>query len=29
MGIAKGKWGTLLDALIDFKNLCDSGAPVD
>ncbi len=25
MGITKGKWGTLLDALIDFKNLYDAG----
>ena len=26
MGITKGKWGTLLDALIDFKELYDAGA---
>ncbi|MFJ4520133.1 Orn/Lys/Arg decarboxylase N-terminal domain-containing protein [Streptomyces sp. NPDC088810] len=29
MGITKGKWGTLLDALMDFKALYDSGAPLD
>ncbi|MEU3554309.1 Orn/Lys/Arg decarboxylase N-terminal domain-containing protein [Streptomyces fragilis] len=29
MGITKGKWGTLLDALMDFKDLYDSGAPLD
>ncbi|MFC6094002.1 Orn/Lys/Arg decarboxylase N-terminal domain-containing protein [Saccharothrix lopnurensis] len=28
MGITKGKWGTLLDALTDFKNLHDRGAPL-
>ena len=28
MGITKGKWGTLLDALIDFKKLYDSNAPL-
>ncbi|MCP3802813.1 arginine decarboxylase [Allokutzneria sp. A3M-2-11 16] len=28
MGITKGKWGTLLDALTDFKNLYDASAPV-
>jgi arginine decarboxylase len=28
MGITKGKWGTLLDALIEFKSLYDSGAPL-
>jgi arginine decarboxylase len=28
MGITKGKWGTLLDALLDFKHLYDSGVPV-
>ncbi|WP_033442203.1 Orn/Lys/Arg decarboxylase N-terminal domain-containing protein [Saccharothrix sp. NRRL B-16314] len=28
MGITKGKWGTLLDALLDFKSLYDSGATV-
>ncbi len=26
MGITKGKWGTLLDALMDFKALYDDGA---
>ncbi|MEU5513371.1 Orn/Lys/Arg family decarboxylase [Streptomyces griseoaurantiacus] len=29
MGITKGKWGTLLDALMDFKQLYDEGAPLD
>ncbi|MGK5533003.1 Orn/Lys/Arg decarboxylase N-terminal domain-containing protein [Streptomyces sp. URMC 129] len=29
MGITKGKWGTLLDALTDFKALYDEGAPLD
>ncbi|MEV6906917.1 Orn/Lys/Arg decarboxylase N-terminal domain-containing protein [Amycolatopsis sp. NPDC051071] len=29
MGITKGKWGTLLDALMDFKNLYDTGAALD
>jgi arginine decarboxylase len=28
MGITKGKWGTLLDALLDFKNLFDADATV-
>ncbi|WP_309115429.1 Orn/Lys/Arg decarboxylase N-terminal domain-containing protein [Saccharothrix sp.] len=28
MGITKGKWGTLLDALLDFKSLYDRGAAV-
>lgn len=28
MGITKGKWGTLLDALTDFKCLYDDEAPV-
>jgi arginine decarboxylase len=28
MGITKGKWGTLLDALTDFKQLHDEGAPL-
>ncbi|MDI5979874.1 Orn/Lys/Arg decarboxylase N-terminal domain-containing protein [Amycolatopsis magusensis] len=28
MGITKGKWGTLIDALLDFKALYDSGATV-
>ncbi|MFD7660680.1 Orn/Lys/Arg decarboxylase N-terminal domain-containing protein, partial [Actinosynnema sp. NPDC059797] len=28
MGITKGKWGTLLDALTDFKQLHDDGAPL-
>lgn len=28
MGITKGKWGTLLDALLDFKALYDKGAAV-
>ncbi|MFI9815169.1 Orn/Lys/Arg family decarboxylase [Saccharothrix variisporea] len=28
MGITKGKWGTLLDALLDFKALYDRGAAV-
>lgn len=27
MGITKGKWGTLLDALMDFKALYDEDAP--
>ncbi|MGR4878084.1 Orn/Lys/Arg decarboxylase N-terminal domain-containing protein [Streptomyces sp. LARHCF249] len=29
MGITKGKWGTLLDALMDFKALYDANAPLD
>jgi arginine decarboxylase len=29
MGITKGKWGTLLDALMDFKHLYDNDAPLD
>ncbi|MFJ7148030.1 Orn/Lys/Arg decarboxylase N-terminal domain-containing protein [Streptomyces sp. NPDC100445] len=29
MGITKGKWGTLLDALMDFKALYDGAAPLD
>ncbi|NEW72615.1 Orn/Lys/Arg family decarboxylase [Streptomyces rhizosphaericus] len=29
MGITKGKWGTLLDALMDFKTLYDADAPLD
>ncbi|WP_424887214.1 Orn/Lys/Arg decarboxylase N-terminal domain-containing protein [Streptomyces sp. XH2] len=29
MGITKGKWGTLLDALMDFKALHDDGALLD
>ncbi|WP_406004955.1 arginine decarboxylase [Streptomyces sp. NBC_00637] len=29
MGITKGKWGTLLDALMDFKALYDQDAPLD
>ncbi|WP_228973095.1 Orn/Lys/Arg decarboxylase N-terminal domain-containing protein [Streptomyces sp. DH12] len=29
MGITKGKWGTLLDALTDFKSLFDADAEVD
>ncbi|WP_171170753.1 Orn/Lys/Arg decarboxylase N-terminal domain-containing protein [Streptomyces sp. I05A-00742] len=29
MGITKGKWGTLLDALMDFKALHDADAPLD
>ncbi|GAA1288898.1 Orn/Lys/Arg decarboxylase N-terminal domain-containing protein [Saccharothrix xinjiangensis] len=28
MGITKGKWGTLLDALTDFKQLHDADAPL-
>jgi arginine decarboxylase len=28
MGITKGKWGTLLDALMDFKTLYDTDAPL-
>jgi len=28
MGITKGKWGTLIDALIDFKNAYDAGLPL-
>ncbi|WP_416974791.1 Orn/Lys/Arg decarboxylase N-terminal domain-containing protein [Streptomyces sp. 4F14] len=28
MGITKGKWGTLIDALTDFKALYDAGAPL-
>lgn len=29
MGITKGKWGTLLDALMDFKDHYDSDVPLD
>jgi hypothetical protein len=29
MGITKGKWGTLLDALMDFKTLYDQQAPLE
>ncbi|QLH19508.1 Orn/Lys/Arg decarboxylase N-terminal domain-containing protein [Streptomyces sp. Rer75] len=29
MGITKGKWGTLLDALMDFKSLYDEDTPLD
>ncbi|QIY53635.1 arginine decarboxylase [Streptomyces sp. RPA4-5] len=29
MGITKGKWGTLMDALMDFKSLYDSNAPLE
>ncbi|MET8615482.1 Orn/Lys/Arg decarboxylase N-terminal domain-containing protein [Streptomyces misionensis] len=29
MGITKGKWGTLMDALMDFKALHDSDAPLE
>ncbi|AIV37994.1 Orn/Lys/Arg decarboxylase N-terminal domain-containing protein [Streptomyces sp. CCM_MD2014] len=29
MGITKGKWGTLLDALMDFKDLYDGDAPLE
>jgi arginine decarboxylase len=29
MGITKGKWGTLLDALMDFKALYDKDVPLD
>ncbi|MCF3179947.1 arginine decarboxylase [Streptomyces polychromogenes] len=29
MGITKGKWGTLMDALMDFKALYDTDAPLD
>ncbi|MGW4684697.1 Orn/Lys/Arg family decarboxylase [Streptomyces sp. NPDC004244] len=29
MGITKGKWGTLMDALMDFKALYDEDAPLD
>ncbi len=29
MGITKGKWGTLLDALMDFKALYDANTPLD
>ncbi|WP_067460431.1 Orn/Lys/Arg decarboxylase N-terminal domain-containing protein [Actinomadura macra] len=28
IGITKGKWGTLIDALIDFKNAYDDGTPL-
>ena len=28
MGITKGKWGTLIDALLDFKTLHDNGTPL-
>ncbi|AWT47177.1 MULTISPECIES: Orn/Lys/Arg decarboxylase N-terminal domain-containing protein [Streptomyces] len=29
MGITKGKWGTLMDALMDFKALYDDDTPLD
>ncbi|SED65788.1 arginine decarboxylase [Streptomyces sp. 2112.3] len=29
MGITKGKWGTLMDALMDFKTLYDHDAPLE
>ncbi|HET6858507.1 MAG TPA: Orn/Lys/Arg decarboxylase N-terminal domain-containing protein [Streptomyces sp.] len=29
MGITKGKWGTLLDALMDFKSLYDAATPLE
>ncbi|MEU5420072.1 Orn/Lys/Arg decarboxylase N-terminal domain-containing protein [Streptomyces sp. NPDC020667] len=29
MGITKGKWGTLMDALMDFKALHDEDAPLE
>ncbi|NSC25383.1 arginine decarboxylase [Streptomyces albus subsp. chlorinus] len=29
MGITKGKWGTLMDALMDFKTLHDTDAPLE
>nr|WP_254716744.1 hypothetical protein [Actinomadura sp. WMMB 499] len=29
MGITKGKWGTLIDALFDFKNAYDDAAALD
>ncbi|MFH8978614.1 Orn/Lys/Arg decarboxylase N-terminal domain-containing protein [Streptomyces sp. NPDC017890] len=29
MGITKGKWGTLLDALMDFKDLYDGDTPLE
>lgn len=29
LGTTKGKWGTLIDALVDFKNAYDNGAPVE
>ncbi|MEU2080547.1 Orn/Lys/Arg decarboxylase N-terminal domain-containing protein [Streptomyces albus] len=29
MGITKGKWGTLIDALMDFKALHDADAPLE
>ncbi|MCX5195528.1 arginine decarboxylase [Streptomyces sp. NBC_00249] len=29
MGITKGKWGTLLDALMDFKALYDADTPLE
>ncbi len=29
MGITKGKWGTLMDALMDFKALYDEDAPLE
>ncbi|GGU47239.1 Orn/Lys/Arg decarboxylase N-terminal domain-containing protein [Streptomyces lavendofoliae] len=29
MGITKGKWGTLMDALMDFKALYDTDTPLD
>ncbi|MFC5148239.1 Orn/Lys/Arg decarboxylase N-terminal domain-containing protein [Streptomyces aureoversilis] len=29
MGITKGKWGTLMDALMDFKTLYDEDAPLE
>jgi arginine decarboxylase len=28
MGITKGKWGTLVDAMLDFKTLYDAGTPL-
>ena len=28
MGITKGKWGTLLNALLNFKNLYDTNTPI-
>ncbi|MFI9258663.1 Orn/Lys/Arg decarboxylase N-terminal domain-containing protein [Streptomyces sioyaensis] len=29
MGITKGKWGTLMDALMDFKSLYDEDTPLE
>jgi arginine decarboxylase len=29
IGITKGKWGTLIDALVDFKNAYDGGAALE